>query len=154
MFLRFVAQSIRRAPRRKAMAIGAVALGSAVATAMLGAMLDVGDRVNRELRSLGANLLVIPKSASLPVDIGGIRYQPAAKDEFIPEAAVPKIKSIFWTLNITALAPSLHAQTKIDGRDIPVGEISTANATSGRILTGAVSAWPRPACGERSRADP
>ncbi|MBZ5594479.1 MAG: ABC transporter permease [Acidobacteriia bacterium] len=120
MFLRFVAQSIRRAPRRKAMAIGAVALGSAVATAMLGAMLEVGDRVNRELRSLGANLLVTPKSASLPVDIGGIRYQPAAKDEFIPKAAVPKIKSIFWTLNITALAPSLHAQTEIGGRDVPV----------------------------------
>jgi putative ABC transport system permease protein len=120
LFLRFVAQSIRRAPRRKAMAIAAVALGSAVATAMVGAMLDVGDRVNRELRSLGANLLVIPKSASLPVDIGGIRYQPAAKDEFIPEAAVPKIKSIFWSLNITALAPSLYAQTKIDGRDVPV----------------------------------
>ena len=120
MFLRFVGQSIRRAPRRKAMAIGAVALGSAVATAMLGAMLDVGDRVNRELRNLGANLLVTPKSASLPVDIGGIRYQPLAKDEFIPIAGVPKIKSIFWQLNITGVAPSLHAQTKIDGRDVPV----------------------------------
>jgi len=120
LFLRFVAQSIRRAPRRKAMAIGAVALGSAVATAMLGAMLEVGDRVNQELRSLGANLLVTPKSASLPVDIGGIRYQPAAKDEFIPETAVAKIKSIFWTLNITALAPALHAQTRAGGRDVPV----------------------------------
>ena len=120
MFLRFVGQSIRRAPRRKAMAIGAVALGSAVATAMLGAMLEVGDRVNRELRNLGANLLVTPKSASLPVDIGGIRYEPLAKDEFIPVAGVPKIKSIFWQLNITAVAPSLHAQTKIDGRDVPV----------------------------------
>ncbi len=102
------------------MAIGAVALGSAVATAMLGAMLDVGDRVNRELRSLGANLLVTPKSASLPVVIGGIRYQPAAKDEFIPAASVPKVKSIFWSLNITALAPVLHAQTAINGRDLPV----------------------------------
>jgi putative ABC transport system permease protein len=120
LFLRFVGQSIRRAPRRKAMAIGAVALGSAVATAMFGAMLDIGDRVNRELRSLGANLLVTPRSASLPVDIGGIRYQPAAKDEFIPVAGVPKIKSIFWQLNITAVAPSLHAQTKIQGRDVPV----------------------------------
>jgi putative ABC transport system permease protein len=120
LFLRFVGQSIRRAPRRKAMAIGAVALGSAVATAMLGAMLDVGDRVNRELRSLGANLLVTPKSASLPVVIGGIRYQPAAKDEFIPLASVPKIKSIFWSLNITALAPALNAQTAINGRDVPV----------------------------------
>ncbi len=120
MFLRFVGESMRRAPRRKAMAIGAVALGSAVATAMLGAMLDIGDRVNRELRSLGANLLVTPKSASLPVDIGGIRYQPAAKDEFIPLEAVPKIKSIFWTLNITGLALSLNAQIKLDGRDVAV----------------------------------
>ncbi len=120
MFLRFVGQSIRRAPRRKAMAIGAVALGSAVATAMLGTMLDVGDRVNRELRSMGANLLVTPKSAALPVSIGGIDFQPLAKDEFIRVADVPKIKSIFWQLNITAVAPSLHAQTKIDGRDVPV----------------------------------
>jgi putative ABC transport system permease protein len=102
------------------MAIGAVALGSAVATAMLGAMLDVGDRVNRELRNLGANLLVIPKSASLPVDIGGIRYQPAAKDEFIPVEGVSKIKSIFWQLNITAVAPVLHAQTMVDGQAVPV----------------------------------
>jgi len=120
LFLRFVGQSIRRAPRRKAMAIGAVALGAAVATAMLGVMLDIGDRVNRELRNLGANLLVTPKSASLPVDIGGIRYQPAARDEFIPLAAVPKIKSIFWQLNITGVSPSLHAQTGLDGREVPV----------------------------------
>jgi putative ABC transport system permease protein len=123
LFLRFVGQSIRRAPRRKGMAIGAVALGSAVATAMLGAMLDVGDRVNQELRSLGANLLVTPKSASLPVEIGGIQYQLAAKDEFIPEAQVPKIKSIFWQLNVTAIAPSLETQTKIDGRDVPVAGV-------------------------------
>jgi len=111
---------MRRAPRRKAMAVGAVALGTAVATAMLGAMLEVGDRVNSELRSLGANLMVTPKSSTLPVEIGGIRYQPAAKDEFIPEAVVPKIKSIFWGLNITGLAPSQHAQTQAGGRQIPV----------------------------------
>ena len=63
MFLRFVSQSIRRAPRRKAMTVAAVAMGSAVATAMLGVMLDIGDRVNRELRGLGANLMVTPKAA-------------------------------------------------------------------------------------------
>ncbi|PYT24586.1 MAG: ABC transporter permease [Acidobacteria bacterium] len=100
------------------MAMGAVALGSAVATAMLGAMLEVGDRVNHELRRLGANLLVTPKSASLPVEIGGISYQPTATDESIPLAQIPKIKSIFWQLNITAIAPSLRAQTLLNGREI------------------------------------
>ena len=47
-----MSQSIRRS-RRKAMTVAAVAMGSAVATAMLGVRLDIGDRVNRELRSAG-----------------------------------------------------------------------------------------------------
>ena len=97
------------------MTVAAVAMGSAVATAMLGVMLDVGDRVNHELRSLGANLLVTPKAASLPVEIGGISYQPVSPANFIPEEAVPKIKSIFWSLNIVGFAPSLHANTRIKG---------------------------------------
>jgi putative ABC transport system permease protein len=120
MFLRFVSQSIRRSPRRKAMTVAAVAMGTAVATAMLGVMLDVGDRVNRELRSLGANLIVTPKARSLPVEIGGISYRPVASEEFIPEATVPKIKSTFWRLNITGFAPFLKAAAPVNGRSVPV----------------------------------
>jgi putative ABC transport system permease protein len=120
MFLRFVSQSIRRAPRRKAMTVAAVAMGSAVATAMLGVMLDVGDRVNRELRGLGANLIVTPRAASLPVEIGGISYRPFSSEAFIPEAAVPKIKTTFWHLNIIGYSPSLRTETRVDGRRVPV----------------------------------
>jgi putative ABC transport system permease protein len=120
MFLRFVSQSIRRSPRRKAMTVAAVAMGSAVATAMLGVMLDIGDRVNRELRSLGANLIVTPKGRALPVEIGGVSYRPVARDEFIPEAAVPKIKTTFWHLNIIGVAPVLRAETRIGDRTVPV----------------------------------
>jgi len=109
MFLRFVSQSIRRSPRRKAMTVAAVAMGTAVATAMLGVMLDIGDRVNRELRSLGANLMVTPKARSLPVEIGGISYRPVSSQDYIPEDQVPKIKSTFWQLNITGFSPSLKA---------------------------------------------
>src|SRR5579863_6826858 len=103
MFFRFVSQSIRRSPRRKAMTVAAVAMGSAVATAMLGVMLDIGDRVNHELRSLGANLLVTPKARSLPVEIGGIDYRPVSSEDFIPESQIPKIKATFWHLNITGI---------------------------------------------------
>ena len=88
MFLRFVSQSIRRSPRRKAMTVAAVAMGTAVATAMLGVMLDIGDRVNRELRSLGANLMVTPKARSLPVEIGGIDYRPVSRNRI----SSPKIR--------------------------------------------------------------
>src|ERR1700757_4399710 len=108
MFVRFVSQSIRRSPRRKAMTVAAVAMGSAVATAMLGVRLDIGDRVNRELRSLGAHLIVTPKARAL------------TDEDFIPEAAVPKIKTTFWHLNIIAVAPTLRAVAQVGGRAVPV----------------------------------
>jgi len=120
MFVRFVSQSIRRSPRRKAMTVAAVAMGSAVATAMLGVMLDIGDRVNRELRSLGANLMVTPKGRALPVEIGGISYRPVTRDDFIPESALPKIKTTFWHLNIIGVAPVLRAEARIGDRVVPV----------------------------------
>ncbi len=112
MFFRFVAESMRRAPRRKAMTVAAVAMGTAVATAMLGVTLDIGDKVNRELRAVGANILVTPRAGLLPVEIAGARATPVSKQDFIPEAQIPRIKSIFWQLNITAFAPFLSASSE------------------------------------------
>lgn len=120
MFLRFLTQSLRQSPRRKLLTIAAVAMGSSVATAMLGAMLEVGDRVAGELRSMGANLLVVPKSSALPVEIGGLRYRPLGREEFIPENLVPKLKSIFWGLNITGFAPAIEASAPLGGVLAPV----------------------------------
>ena len=87
---------------------------------MLGVMLDIGDRVNRELRGLGANLMVTPKASSLPVEIGGISYRPVSREDYIPEEQLPKIKSTFWQLNITGFAPSLKAAAVLGGRNVPV----------------------------------
>jgi putative ABC transport system permease protein len=110
MILRFVQESIRRAPRRKALIIAAIAMGSAVATAMLGVMLDIGDKINRELRSAGANIAVTPRAASLTGGVGSIAAGAANAANYIPEYEVPNIKKIFWGLNITGFAPSLMAQ--------------------------------------------
>jgi putative ABC transport system permease protein len=120
MFLRYVGESIRRAPRRKAMTVAAVAMGTAVATSMLGVMLDIGDKVNRELRSIGANILVIPKGRAAAVSVEGITALPASSENFIPESSVPKVKSIFWALNITGFAPSLTVPARLNGSDVPV----------------------------------
>jgi putative ABC transport system permease protein len=110
MVLRFVQESIRRAPRRKALIIAAIALGSAVATAMLGVVLDIGDRINRELRAEGANIVVTPRGASLVGGMGSIATSAANAANYIPESQVPDIKKIFWGLNITGFSPSLAAQ--------------------------------------------
>ena len=45
MILRFVQESIRRAPRRKALIIAAIAMGSAVATSMIGVILYIGYKI-------------------------------------------------------------------------------------------------------------
>lgn len=110
MILRFVQESIRRAPRRKALIIAAIAMGSAVATSMLGVMLNIGDKINAELRSAGANIVVTSRAAALTGGIGGIATGAAGASNYIPEAQVPNIKKIFWGLNITGFSPSITAR--------------------------------------------
>jgi putative ABC transport system permease protein len=108
MFLRLVADSFTRRPKRKLLTLAALALGMAVATAALSVSLDVGDRLAQEFRSLGANLLVAPEADSLPLEIGGVDYRPANAGAYLPEADLGKLKTIFWRFNIMAFAPILE----------------------------------------------
>jgi putative ABC transport system permease protein len=108
MFLRLVADSFTRRPRRKLLSMAALAMGMAVATAALSVSLDVGDRLAQEFRSLGANLLVTPQADSLPLEIGGVDYRPANAGAYLPEADIGKLKTIFWRFNIMAFAPILE----------------------------------------------
>ena len=70
--------------------------------------LEVGDRLAKEFRSLGANLLVTPQADSLPLEIGGVDYRPVNAGAYLPEADLPKLKTIFWHNNIIAFAPILE----------------------------------------------
>ena len=108
MFLRLVTDSFTRRPRRKLLTMVALALGMAVATAALSVSLDVGDRLAREFRSLGANLLVTPEADSLPLEIGGVDYRPVNAGAYLPEADLGKLKTIFWRFNIIGFAPILE----------------------------------------------
>ena len=108
MFLRLVADSFARRPRRKLLTGAALALGMAVATAALSVSLDVGDRLAKEFRGLGANLLVTPEADSLPLEIGGVDYRPVNSGAYLPEADLPKLKTIFWHNNVIAFAPQIQ----------------------------------------------
>jgi putative ABC transport system permease protein len=110
VLLRFVRESIVRSPGRKALIVVAVALGCAVATAMLGVMLDIGDRINQELRAEGANIVVTAQAASLTGGIGSLSAHATGRAGYIPLAEVPKVKNIFWGLNITGFSPVLNAK--------------------------------------------
>ena len=108
MFFRLVGDSFGRRPRHKLLTGAALALGMGVATAALSVALDVGDRLAREFRGLGANLVVTPKADSLPLEIGGVDYRPVNAGAYLPEADLPKLKTIFWHNNIMGFAPFLE----------------------------------------------
>ncbi len=113
MFLRIVSDSFTRKPRRKVLTAAALALGMAVATATLEVALDVGDRLAREFRSLGANLLVTPASDTLPLEIGGVDYRPVDAGAYLPEGDLGKLKTIFWRNNVVGFAPFLDVPVAI-----------------------------------------
>jgi len=104
-----------RRRRRKVLSVVAVALGIAVATAVGTMALDVGDRVNLELRSFGANISVTPAADGLAVAVGGVDYRPAGSGAFLNEADLVNLQKIFWRHNIVAFAPSLYVPVTLRG---------------------------------------
>ncbi len=114
MFIRLVYESFRRQKRRKVLAGAAITLGVTVATAMIAVATDIGDKINRELRTIGANLVVTPQEDTLDVEIGGINLKPPTDGAFLSEADLPKIKGIFWHNNITGFAPMLPVNVSIE----------------------------------------
>jgi putative ABC transport system permease protein len=115
VFVRLVYESFRRQQRRKLLAGAAITLGVTVATAMIAVATDIGDKINRELRTIGANLVVTPQEDSLDLEIGGVNLKPPTDGAFLSEADLPKIKGIFWHNNITAFAPMLPVNVSFSG---------------------------------------
>jgi putative ABC transport system permease protein len=130
MFARLVAESFVRNPRRKILTASALVVGMAVATATLSIALEVGDRLAREFRSLGANLVVTPKSDTLPVEIGGVDIRPVDEGAYLKEAGLGKLKTIFWRHHILGFSPFL---------DVPV--TFTASAENPPLRGTLIGTW-------------
>ncbi|MDR3563949.1 MAG: ABC transporter permease [Negativicutes bacterium] len=113
MFWRMLKGALIRQRRRMFMVALTVALGTSLTTAMLNVMLDVGDKVNRELKAYGANITVTPRSASVLKDIYGVEAGSGAAEQYLLEADLGKLKTIFWSHNIVTFAPFLETKTNV-----------------------------------------
>ena len=125
MFVRLVGESFRRQKRRKLLAGIAIALGVGVATAMIAVATDIGDKINRELRGYGANLIVTPQEDTLDVQIGGVNLKPPSDGTYLNEADLPKIKGMFWRNNILGFAPTLPVNVEVAGNTEKVTLLGT-----------------------------
>ena len=101
-----------------------IALGASLATGMLNVMWDVGDKVNQELKTYGANIIVKPKDSSLLSDIYDVGEGEALKASYLNEEDLPKLKTIFWAFNIVDFTPFLEAAVTL-----PDGETARITGT-------------------------
>ena len=120
MFLRLLYQSFLRQRRRKLLAGIAIALGMTIATAMIAVGIDIGDRMNQELRAYGANIVVYPQADTLDVQVGGVNVKPASAGAYLQEADLPKLKHIFWGHNILGYSPMLPGTVGVEGASVPI----------------------------------
>ena len=98
-----------------------IALGASLATGMLNVVMDVEDKVNKELKNYGANIIVKPKDASLLSDIYDTGEGGALNAAYLREDELGKLKTIFWAFNIVDFTPFLDATVTLsDGTDAKV----------------------------------
>ena len=108
MFWRIVKGALFRQKGKMALIAFTVALGASLATSMLNTMLGVGDKVNQELKTYGANINVLPKEASLLDDLYGMQEKEGQVQKYLKESELPNIKTIFWAYNIVDYTPYLN----------------------------------------------
>ncbi|MDR2112490.1 MAG: ABC transporter permease [Candidatus Accumulibacter sp.] len=114
MILRMLRQSWRRNPRRKLLSIATVFLAASLLSALMLVSIDIGDQMAREMKSYGANILMLPaEQAALP-SLGDGEDNPLAGQSSLDESELPNIMDIFWRNNIAGFAPLLSGEVKLD----------------------------------------
>ena len=114
MFFRMIRGAFVRQKGKMLMIALTIALGASLATAMLNVMLDVGDKINQELKTYGANITVVPKSASVLNDLYEVEGGEEAQGAYLREDELGKIKTIFWAFNIVDFAPFIDTAATLD----------------------------------------
>lgn len=117
MFFRMIIGAFRRQWKKMLMIALTVALGASIATAMLNVMLDVGDKINEELKAYGSNITVVPNSQAVMSDLYDVE-EDEKKDEYLAEETLGEFLTIFWANNITDFAPVLDTVVTVDGNEV------------------------------------
>jgi putative ABC transport system permease protein len=120
MFGRMLGRSYSRGRSHQAIALVTITFAAALASAVIAVTLDVGDKINRELKAYGANLVMSSADAGLTIDAPGGVIEPVGSDAAIAEEKLPIIKTVFWRHNIVDFAPELDARATLGGERVRV----------------------------------
>ena len=117
MFFRMIIGAFQRQWKKMLMIALTVALGASIATAMLNVMLDVGDKINEELKAYGSNITVVPGSEAVMSDLYDVQGN-EGKEEYLGEETLGEFLTIFWANNITDFAPVLDTDVTVKNKDV------------------------------------
>jgi putative ABC transport system permease protein len=118
VFARILLASLAARRMRLLLALLAVSLGVAVATALATLSLQVGDDLARTLRAAGPNFVIQPAGADWPIDLGGAEYRPARAGVSLPDTSVARLQDSFWRNALLGAAPELAAAATLDGEPV------------------------------------
>lgn len=119
MFFRMIKGALFRQKSKMIMIAVTIALGASLATAMLNIMLDVGDKVNQELKAYGANITVVPKENSVLNELYSLDEKEDTAAAHLKEDDLGKIKTIFWGFNILDFTPFVNTYVELtDGESV------------------------------------
>ena len=121
MFFRMMRGTFVRQWKKMLMIALTVALGASIATAMLNVMLDVGDKINAELKTYGSNITVVPQSEAVISKLYDVDEENEedieTNQEYLKEEQIGELLTIFWANNITDFAPEIDTTVKLNGTD-------------------------------------
>lgn len=103
MFFRLLFKAIQRRKLRIALAVLAVVMGASIATTLLTVTFDINNKMGMELKSYGANILLVPSEG---------------EGNLIQENELYKMKTIFWRHNIVGYSPYLSDVVKYRDSEI------------------------------------
>ncbi len=117
MFFRMLRGTFTRQWKKLLMIAVTVALGASIAAAMLNVMLDVGDKINEELKTYGSNITVTAKSQAVIDKLYNVEDD-SGETDYIPQDKLGELLTIFWANNITDFAPVNDSTVMLDGSEV------------------------------------
>ena len=132
--LRLLYRSFTRQLRRRSLIALTVALCSSICVAMLGIVLDVGDKLNAELTTYGSNIVVQPKADAVVSNLYETDRD-SALTAHLDESTIPKIKTIFWAYNIVDFTAVLKGPVNVSASGGQVDDLSVTGTWFNKELS-------------------
>lgn len=114
MFTRILAKSLLNRRARIAVAVLAITLGASLVSALTSVSLDARGKAGKELRSYGANIYLVPRSASLQVGMGGLDFGAVSEQSFIPEESLAALRSGEVVPHVAGFVPYIYGVVEVE----------------------------------------